>query len=437
MKTIKLLLLLLLTSTTYADPAPKVLNIQQWKTTNDVDVYFVQAPELPMIDISVVYNAGAARDGNNPGVALFTNTMLKEGTTYLNTDQIATGFEDVGAIFGLDSARDMATASLRCLTEPNLLNPALDIFNKVLTKSTFNEKSFQRVQQQLLTAIKHKQQSPSSLVNDAFYQALYRDHPYAHPTLGNSQSISNMSSKNLKNFYNQYYVAQNATITIVGAVDLAQAKKIADKVAFNIRQGLKPAPLPQATASENLTQEQIKFDSQQTHIRMGQIGITRTDPDYFALTLGNHILGGGGLVSRLNQEVREKRGLSYSIYSYFLPMAEHGPFIIGLQTQNKQTKEAISVVNDTLNKFLLTGPSNEEVSLAKNNIIGSFPLRLDTNKAIADNVQMIAFYNLPMDYLDTYRDKVANTSVEDIKTAFQNRITPQKFVTISVGKNEL
>ena len=166
---------------------------------------------------------------------------------------------------------------------------------------------------------------------------------------------------------------------------------------------------------------------------MGQPGVNRHDPDYFALYVGNHILGGSGLVSQLSNEIREKRGLSYSVYSYFRPMRELGPYQFGLQTRNDQAKEALDVMQQTLNDFIKHGPTEAELTAAKQNITGGFALRVDSNSKIADYTAMIGFYGLPLDYLETFNANVNLITAQQIKDAFSRRVHPDKMVTVLVG----
>ena len=166
---------------------------------------------------------------------------------------------------------------------------------------------------------------------------------------------------------------------------------------------------------------------------LGYPGIKRGDADYFALYLGNHILGGGGFVSRLTEEVREKRGLVYSVYSYFMPMAELGPFQIGLQTKKEQADEAMKVVNATVAKFIQNGVTEKELKAAKDNIIGGFPMRIDSNAKILDYLSMIGFHKLPLTYLDDFNKQVAKVSSAQIKDAFKRRVKPENFVSVTVG----
>lgn len=421
------ILALLFVTSVQANP-----NIEHWLTENRVPVYFVAAPQLPMVDIQVVFDAGSAQDGDLAGQALLTNAMLGEGAAGLDADQIAAAFDDVGARFGNSSQRDMAMLSLRSLTEDQALKPALDLFHKVLSKPDFPQASFERIQKQILLGVQAEKQSPSALALRAFYSNLYGDHVYAMMPTGGQQSLSIITADTLKTFYASNYVAEKATIAIVGALDKAQARQIAE----NLSADLPPGKRSNIAAVADLTEAKtvkIAHPSSQTHILMGQPGIKRDDKDYFALYVGNHILGGSGLVSKLSDELREKRGLTYSVYSYFSPMQEYGPYQLGLSTRGDQMQHALDVLRDTLITFIEDGPTEEELVAAKQNITGGFALRVGSNSKIIAYLAMIGFYRLPLDYLDKFNDRVNAITTAQIKDAFDRRIHPEKMVTILVG----
>ena len=419
---------LFLTLTAYAGP-----QIEEWKTDKGARVYYVPAPELPMVDVKIVFDAGSAQDKDLPGTALLTNAMLAEGAGGQTADQISAAFEDVGANFGNASQRDMATLSLRSLTAEPALSTALDALKLVLTKPDFPQAAFERLQKQVLLGLQAENQSPRALSARAFYANVFGEHPYANMPVGQAEVVEQLNVKTLKKFYQQYYVARNATVVLVGAIDKAQAKVIAEQLMADLPEGEMADPLNQVSALTEAKQVEIAHPSQQTHILMGQPGISRDDEDYFPLYVGNHILGGSGLVSQLSNEVREKRGLYYSTYSYFRPMHQQGPYQFGLQTRNYQAQEALEVMQATLKAFIINGPTEAELTAAKQNITGGFALRIDSNSKIADYLAMIGFYGLPLTYLDTFKDKVMAVTAADIKSAYERRVNPDKMVTIMVG----
>jgi zinc protease len=215
-----------------------------------------------------------------------------------------------------------------------------------------------------------------------------------------------------------------------------QAAAIARQVLAGLKSGEAAPAIDNVASLTASNQLSLEHPSTQTTILMGQIGMSRHDPDYFSLYVGNHILGGSGLVSMLSDEVREKRGLTYGVYSYFRPMMMQGPYVFSLKTRNDQKQEALQVMRDTLIGFVENGPTVEQVEAAKRNITGGFALRVDSNSEIASYLAMIGFYNLPLDYLDTFNDKVNQVTAEQIKQAFERRVHPDKMLTVMVGGKE-
>lgn len=407
--------------------------IEHWQTANGARVYYVPAPELPMVDIQVVFNAGSARDGGRPGLAQFTHTLLDKGAGGLSADQIAARLEGVGARLSGESLRDMATLSLRSLSDPKYLQPALDVFAKVLARPDFNPADVDRERERLLIGLQYAQQQPDEVMDKAFYAALYGTHPYASPPEGTVDSLKAIDRAALQAYHQRYYVARNAVVAIVGAVDRAAAERLATEAVRALPAG-EPAPaLPDVADPAQAREQRIAHPSSQTHIQLGQPGMTRDDPDYFPLYVGNYVLGGGGLVSRLSEEVREKRGLSYSVYSYFMPMAERGPFTLGLQTRNDQSAEALTVLRETLAKFVADGPTEKELKAAKDNITGGQALRIDSNRKILEYLAVIGFYQLPLDYLETFNGKVEAVTLEQVRDAFKRRVQPDRMLTVLVG----
>ena len=409
-------------------------NIQHWLTGNGGRVYFVAAPELPIVDVQIVFDAGAARDGAKHGLALLTNDLLAEGAGGMNADKISERFDSLGVQFGNSSERDMSMLSLRSLTDPRYLQPGLDLLATVLQKPDFPKAALERERNRLLRAIAQRQQQPGALAQQAFFKAVFKKHPYHTLPGGDADTVKALKVADLRAFYNKYFVAKNAIIAIVGDLDRKQAEAVAEKLLGGLPAGQPAATLPAVkplAAAETVT---VEHPSAQTHILMGQPGIKRGDPDYFPLYVGNHILGGSGLIARLSDEIREKRGLSYSTYSYFSPMHVQGPFVIGLQTRTNSAGEALKVTRDVVKQFVEQGPTAKELDAAKKNLTGGFPLRISSNKKIVSYVAMIGFYGLPLDYLDTFNKKVEAVTIAQIKDAFKRRLDPDKMVTVLVGK---
>jgi len=410
-----------------------VPDIQIWQTEKGANVYFVEANELPIVDIQIIFDAGSARNGNHAGLAALTNSLLDEGAAGLSADQISQGFDDLGANYGGSAGYDSASVSLRSLSDPEILDPALVNLARVLVKPDFPEDAFTRQKNRTLIGIRNKQQSPGTLAKDAFFAEVFKGHPYAVPGSGTEESINTLQRRDVVEFHKRYYVSKNATIAIVGDLTKTQAKVMVEKLLKELPAGEKPQAIPTVQALEKPATVRIDHPSTQTHILLGQTGMKRGDLDYFPLYVGNHVLGGGGMVSRLFAEIREKRGLSYSANSYFSPMRENGTFTASLQTRADQAEEALTILRDNLKIFIKHGPTEAELEASKKNITGGFPLRLDSNSKIIGYIGMIGFYSLPKNYLETFNANVNAVTIDQIKDAFKRRLSPETFVTVMVG----
>jgi zinc protease len=338
---------------------------------------------------------------------------------------------DIGAILGGELDADRASFKLRTLTSEQ--GKALETFNQILHKPDFPQAILEREKTRIIAGINESATLPESIVNKAFMKALYPKHPYGLNENGEINTITNMKRDDLVQFYQTYYSAKSAVIALIGDMTESQARAIAEATSSGLPQTPAVAKIAAAPVLQAAVTENVQHPASQAHILMGSVGIKRGDADYFPLYVGNYILGGGGFVSRLTEEVREKRGLVYSVYSYFMPMAEFGPFQIGLQTKKEQAKDAIQVVNDTVTKFVQNGPTDKELKAAKDNLIGGFPMRIDSNGKILDYLSVIGFYKLPMTYLDDFNKEIAKVTTQQIADAFKRRVKPEQFATVIVG----
>jgi len=420
-----------------AQATPK---IQHWVLDNGTRVYFVESHDLPMLAVQVVFDAGTARDpADRSGLSMMVNGLLNEGSGQLDADAIAARFEGLGAEFGANSDRDMAGVSLRTLTDVTLRTPALELLSQLLREPSFPEATLGRERSRALLALRQAEQSPGTVATKAFYARLYGTHPYAQPPEGSAEGIRAMTRADLAAFHRRYYTGRNAVLALIGDVSRGEAEMIAVQVAGRLPAGTVAPPLPKVADSvpqAGQAVQVIDHPSTQTHILIGEIGMRRNDPDYFPLLVGNYVLGGGGFQSRLTDEIRTKRGLSYSAYSYFYPMLRRGPFILGLQTANHQRQEALRVARRVLGEFIEQGPTEAELNAARKNMAGGFPLRLDSNRKIAEYLTVIGFYRLPLNYLDEFIAHVEAVTPEQVRDAFRRRIHPEHLVTVIVGGPE-
>jgi zinc protease len=396
-------------------------------------VIFVESHELPMLDIAVDFSAGSARDpAGKAGLAQLTHGLLDQGAGGLSDTAIAHRLADVGAILSGHFDRDRSGVTLRTLSSAVEQDKALAIFAQVLQQPDFPQAVMQREKQRLIASIREDEADPGNVASKAFYKALYGTHPYAHDEAGDPAAIARLTRDDLRAFYRTHYSAPNAVISLIGDITRAEAEAIAVRLSAGLPRAAPVPALPKPAAAA-ASDTRIPHPSTQSHVLVGAVGVARSDPDFFPLYVGNYVLGGGGFDSQLMREVRDKRGYAYSAYSYFMPMMEAGPFQLGLQTKLEQTDDALKVAQETLRQFIANGPSEAELTQAKSNLTGGFPLRIDSNKKILDYLALIGFYKLPLDYLDTWVERVDAVDVAAVRQAFARRIDPDRLVIVVVG----
>lgn len=418
------------------------LQIQSWTLANGARVLFVENHTIPILDVSIDFDAGSRRDpAGKSGTAALTNAMLARGLRAsqsangsepaMSEAQISDAFADTAAQRGARLDDDRSGLSLRTLVSER--ETAVPLLARLLASPSFPEDFLVRDKARTVAAIKESLTKPEVIAAKAFSRLLYGEHPYGQePTV---ESITAVTRNDLLAFHTTHYVANRAVIALIGDVTRADADRIAQQLTLRLPQGAALPDLPAVPAAKG-AEEHIPHPASQAHILIGMPAMARHDPDYFALTVGNYVLGGGGFVSRLMQQVREQRGLSYGVSSYFSPMAQAGPFQIGLQTKKEQADQALKVVRDTLAGYLRDGPSPAELKAAKDNLTGGFALRIDSNRKILENIAAIGFYNLPLDYLDTWTAKVAAVSAAEINAAFKRKLQLDKLSTVVVGADK-
>lgn len=411
-------------------------NIQHWQSASGAKVLFVENHDIPMLDVAVNFPAGSSFDAaDKSGMAGLTHHLLDAGSEGLSEDQIATSMADIGAILGGSFDQDRASVSLRTLSTEQVRDQALDIMARVLQKPFFPGAILEREKARVIAALKEAETKPESIADKAFQKAVYGAHPYGR--VSEVGDVEKITVPDMMSFYREHYNAGKAVVAIMGDVSRAQAEAIAQQLTAQLPPSVVTTVLPDVAMKIPASEQRITHPATQSHIMIGAPGMSRNDPDYFALYVGNHILGGGGFVSRLMEEVREKRGLAYSVYSYFMPMKQPGAFQIGLQTKKEQADEALLLVRGILAEFIAKGPTEKELRAAKDNIVGGFPLRIDSNSKIIGYLGVIGFYDLPLTYLDEFTDKIERVTVAQVRDAFARHIDPKSMATVIVGTPDL
>ena len=421
--------------------------IQQWTLANGAKVYLVESPAIAMLDVQIDFDAGSRRVAPEKiGLAGAAATLLSAGVaargglSALDENALGEAWADLGAQFGSSAGADRMSFSLRTLTEPDLLDKAVALAARQIGEPSFPDSIWQRDRQKSVARLKESYTRPTSVAGRAYAKAVYGGHPYGFEVT--EATLANIGVTDMQAFYAAGVVACRARISMVGAVTRAQADAIAQRLLARLPQ-LAPGthcsslpaqpPVAEVAPLQEAKQIVIPFDAAQAQVLIGQPGYKRSDPAFFALLVGNYILGGGGFVSRLSNEVREKRGLTYSVSSNFSPGLHAGAFTIGLQTRPDQVAQALEVTRKVLRDFVADGPTDVELKAATDNLIGGFALLIDSNRKLLGNISNIAWNDLPLDYLDTWTQQVGKVTVQDIKRAFTQKLQPDKMVTLVLG----
>lgn len=418
--------------------AHAILPIQHWETRNGARVLFVENHDLPILDLSVEFPAGAAYDGKQKaGLARMTNRVLQLGADKLDEDDIARRLADVGAMMNGRFDTDRGGLALRTLSSAKEREQALGVFAAVLEQPTFPANVLSREKVRTIAAIKESNTKPETIAAVNFFRLVFPDHPYGQRQSGEVETVEALTRDDMVKFYRDHYVARHAVVAVMGDLTREEAAAIAERVTAGLPAGSAAAPeLPAVSDLGKGDTRRIAHPATQSHILVGAPSIRRNDPDYFPLLVGNYVLGGGGFVSRLVEEVRQKRGLAYSAYSTFSALQRKGPFMIGMQTRRDQTDEALKVVDRTLRDFLEKGPTEQELTAAKQNLAGSFPLRIDSNGKILEYLALIGFYQLPLTYLEDFVKNVGRVTVADVRAAFKRHLDASRMVTVVVGAGQ-
>jgi zinc protease len=417
--------------------------IAHWTQASGAQVFLVQSPAIPMVDVQIDFDAGGRRDPQGqPGLAnlMASSTAYgvkaRDGQPALDENALSDAWADLGASFGGSASADRMSFALRSLTDPELLGRATALAARQLGDAAFPEAPWLRDRPKLVASLKEANTRPATRAGRAYSRAVYGTHPYG--TESTEEALGRIGVADMRALHAQALKACSAKVSIVGALSRAQADAlVAALLSYLPGSGCEALPaVPEVAPLGAAHEERIAFASAQAHVLLGQPGFKRNAADFFALTVGNQILGGGGFSSRLTEEVREKRGLSYSVYSGFAPGLHAGAFTIGLQTRPDQAQQALDLVREVLAKFVADGPTEKELQAAKDNLIGGFALRLDSNRKLLDNVANIAWNQLPLDYLETWTAQVQRLTVADIRAAFARTLQPQKMVTVVLGAED-
>ncbi|MFQ5682608.1 MAG: M16 family metallopeptidase [Candidatus Binatia bacterium] len=387
---------------------------------------------LPMVTFNLLIKAGSRYDpSGSEGLAKVTARLLTYGTKKRTALQISDTLDFIGASLSTSSGKDLATVSLTLLKKD--LDVGLKLLAEILTESVFPPREIERKKQSAIASIKAKKDNPRRIARKRFLKALFPHSPYGRPVEGTEESVKTIEQSQVVKFYKRFYRPTRAILAVVGDVS---HQEILERLADTLQpweggpSGMEepPSTLPGPTRF-------ILIDKKltQANILMGHEGVRRGNPDYYALQVMNYILGGGGFSSRMMDSIRNERGLAYSVYSFFSSSKKFGTFQVGMQTKNENAAEAIRIAKEEIRRIRERGVSQEELKAAKDYLIGSFPLRFDTNSRIAAYLAQVEFFGLGLDYLDRYPEIIRRITRKDILRVARSYLHPKKLIVVVVA----
>jgi zinc protease len=421
-------LLLVLTANSLQAMPP----VQRTVLPNGLVLIVCEEHSLPFVTFQLLIDSGSWKDpSGEEGLSHLTARGLLLGTSKRKVTAIHEELDFMGASLSSSSGRDYATLSLQVLKKD--LHKGWDLFMEVLTQPTFPEEEIQREVEKTLAAIQSAEDQPDEVAEKEFQKTLFLNSPYGHPVEGTKESLPRMTREAINRFYRSYYHPNNAILTIVGDISADEVKKrLLPSLAKWPMAEIPKIPFKPSFAKE---QKAVKIDRgiTQANIIIGHAGVSRDNPDYYALTIMNYILGGGGFSSRLTEEIRNKRGLAYSVASFFDPGKYPGSFQIALQTKNSSAREAIALSLQGVERIRKELVSEKELEGAKKYLIGSFPMRLNTQAKLTNFLTQVEYYGLGLDYPEKYPSLIRSITREEVLRVTKKYLHPKNNILVIVA----
>ena len=432
-KILGLILLLALSQILWAQFSFSAEIVRKTTLSNGLTLVVAERNQLPTVHLQVLLRAGSSVDtAQQSGLANLTAELLLQGTATQEATQISRRIESVGG--SLTSGADLDYTSIHLAVLKKDLPLGMELLADILLNPQFAEPEVARKVAEMKARLKRMEEEPRQIAQLAFAKSLFGDHPYAHPVEGSVATLDRLTRADIQHFFQSYYRPNNAQVTIVGQINLEEAAGILEKV-LGAWQAV-PIQKPPVTAPRELPRpEVVKVDrsSSQANILWGHLGVNRGNPDYYTLLVMNYILGGGGFVSRLMDQIRDNLGLTYGIHSHFEAREFPGAFEISLETRNQNTNQAVTEIMKELKKFLEKGVTATELSEAKAYLTGSFPMRMDTNAKMVKLLSAIEFYGLGLDYPEKYPQLINQVTEGEILRVARQYLQPEKFLLVVVG----
>jgi len=408
-------------------------NIERIVTPKGIEIWLVRDLNLPMLSFEFAFFGGAAQDPEGkPGVANLVASLLDEGAGDLDARSFHERLEERAIRLFFSAGRDTLRGSLKTLTENQ--DKAFDLLHLCLTAPRFDASELERIRATILAGLRRRTTNPSDIASDRWFARAFPDHPYGRPVQGNLETLPSITSTDLDAYVHRVLARSNLKIAVVGAIDGPAIAALVDRAFGDLPAKSNLTSIPDVTPQGLGMRETIELKVPQTVITFGGVGLKRSDPDFIPAFVLNHILGGGGFQSRLFREVREKRGLAYSVYSSLLPLKHAGLFFGGTSTGNDRAVETLEIISGEIKRIAAEGPTAEELDKAKRFLIGSYPLGFDTSSKIAGTLLDIQVENLAIDYIDKRNAMIEAVSGADIKRTAGRFLSNMELLVMLVGE---
>ncbi len=405
----------------------------KFTTPNGITVVVLEQHFLPIVEVHALIKTGSSQDPpEKAGLANLVASLLDEGTTTRSSKQLAEQIDFVGGALEIKASEDFTTASARILQKD--IDLGFTLLADTLQHPAFQKTEFERIRSQILGEMASDNDDPGHVAMKAFNQLVFHGHPYRWPLNGTEESLSRINLTDVVNFYTKEYTPGQTILTVVGAVTAEQVTELV-QIHFG---AWKKSPSPtRATKKpsrvDRKTMQLIEKDLTQSNVILGHGGISRTNPDFYAITVMNHILGAGGFSSRLMDSIRDRQGLVYGIMSHFDARLMPGSFWVNFQTRTEATNQAIQSVLAEIKSIRESPVSDQELSEAKSFLVGSFPLRFDSTAKLAQVLAQVEFYGLGFDYFSQYPKWIDQVTKEDVQRVAKQYLNPQHYALVVVG----
>ena len=417
----------------FAATPSRALDIKKMTLSNGATLLVSEQVQLPMVTVMIEFDAGTRRDPKGKeGLAELTARCLSQGTKELTAPEFDQKVDFMGSSVGVSAGRDYSTAGMTTLKKYQ--GETLGLLAGILTEPGLRDDDIERKRAEQVAEIKAAEEQPGYTADVEFTKDLFGDTPYGHPGAGYSDSVAKLTNDDVRGFYHNYYKPGGAIIAVAGDVNADEIKASLEKSLAGLSGSVTPqAEPPPITVAPGLNVKLIDRNVMQANIIMGSGGVERSNPDFYRLKVMNYILGGGGFSSRLVKVVRSAHGLAYSVDSGFEPGKFQGAFIVSLQTKNQSSNEAIDLILQQLREIQEKPVSDAELDSAKKFLIGSFPLGLERQSAIASFMIQIEFYGLGLDYADQYPKLIGSVSKDEVLAVAKKYLHPDSMIVVAVA----